>query len=300
MRFAIERSAAVASVASRMSSQQIARRSFSRLALQPFAGRRIQLSKFGAASRPLTRSLPALCDFKDLDGKQDSFRGLRAFSVSAATGSAGSATTTSSVLDILAMAPLEKADGTIVEPLTYTWPQDLLLHFMSFCHDKFDMQWATVIIVATLSLRLAVLPLTIRTMQKTSRLAVLKPEIEATIARQKQDPNLDRMKAAEEIKAIYRRMDVNPLSALALPFLQMPLFMSFFFATRKLCDYFPEAATQGMLWFPDLSAPDPLHVMPVIAGLGFIATIKLGADGNPPMEGQMANFQYVMELCCFA
>lgn len=34
-------------------------------------------------------------------------------------------------------------------------------------------------------------------------------------------------------------------------------------------------AVDGILWFTDLTLPDPYHVLPIITGLGFFTTIQV-------------------------
>ncbi len=34
--------------------------------------------------------------------------------------------------------------------------------------------------------------------------------------------------------------------------------------SRQLSDYFPNGHTEGILWFPDLGAADPLHILCVV------------------------------------
>merc|ERR1711871_789368 len=108
------------------------------------------------------------------------------------------------------------------------------------------MTWGIVLLSATLAFRSMLIPLTIRTQQKMSRFTAMKPIMEATIARHKEDPRLTPEAKAAEIRGIYAEAGANPLTTMGLQFLQMPIFMSFFFATRKLADYFPQANTEGL------------------------------------------------------
>jgi YidC/Oxa1 family membrane protein insertase len=61
----------------------------------------------------------------------------------------------------------------------------------------------------------------------------------------------------------------------------MPLFISMFLATRDMSSLpIPGMKTEGVLWFTDLSAPDPYMIMPVAAGFGFLAVMEVGGDAG--------------------
>ena len=75
---------------------------------------------------------------------------------------------------------------------------------------------------------------------------------------------------------------------------QAPIFMSFFFGLRKMADAPVESMKEGgALWFPDLTVPDPLFILPTITAVSLAVIIELGVDsGMSP--GQMQNMKYVM------
>ncbi len=47
----------------------------------------------------------------------------------------------------------------------------------------------------------------------------------------------------------------------------------------------PSLVEGGALWFPDLTAADPLYLLPVLSSLTFLLTVELGAGDG--MEGQV-------------
>ena len=190
---------------------------------------RVQSAR-GFASRGLMTSFPFP---GQSDGREQRYRsghGKRCASTS--TSSTASVDPSALSPTALATAPLEAADGTLLEPLGM-YPQDLLLKLMSFCHDATGISWAAVIVVATLALRTALVPLTIYTTRTTSKMGALKPQLDAIMAKYESQPNADPAMRAKEIRDLYARNKVNPL-AMAVPFVQFPFFMSFFFATKKV------------------------------------------------------------------
>lgn len=73
--------------------------------------------------------------------------------------------------------------------------------------------------------------------------------------------------------------------------MQFPTFMSMFFALRKMPDIYPEdLANGGLLWFTDLSAPDPYLVMPFISAGSFLLMIEMTKDNmiaTNPAQGRV-------------
>ena len=55
----------------------------------------------------------------------------------------------------------------------------------------------------------------------------------------------------------------NPFGAVLMPFLQMPVFMTMFFALRQMGDYFPSMANGGTMWFTDLTVADSTYALPI-------------------------------------
>ena len=55
----------------------------------------------------------------------------------------------------------------------------------------------------------------------------------------------EQMQHAQEIKAVYKKHGASPLGPIVPVLLQMPIFMSFFFALRKLHEFVPELKTGG-------------------------------------------------------
>ena len=64
--------------------------------------------------------------------------------------------------------------------------------------------------------------------------------------------------------------------------------------------YPEELAAGGILWFPDLTAPDPYYALPVLSGVTFLAMMELNKDqmtASNPAQGQiMLNVFRVMSI----
>jgi YidC/Oxa1 family membrane protein insertase len=118
-----------------------------------------------------------------------------------------------------------------------------------------------------------------------------KPEIEALNARFKSNPNAskeDVMKYRSDMKALYKKYGFSPGSSFIPLLIQMPLFMTFFFALRRMPDKYPELASEGIWWFKDLSVQDPTYALPALCAASFLATIELGGESGE-VQSNMKN-----------
>jgi membrane protein insertase Oxa1/YidC/SpoIIIJ len=74
--------------------------------------------------------------------------------------------------------------------------------------------------------------------------------------------------------------------------------MSMFFALQKMPQYFEEEfSTGGILWFTNLAAADPYHILPILSAGSFLAIMELGKEqmmassvNNPAQGRMMINF----------
>ncbi len=132
------------------------------------------------------------------------------------------------------------------------------------------------IIILTVLVRLALVPLTVSQSRSTAKMQKVNPEIEKIKKKYKDDPT----KQNEETMRIWKEHGVNPLAGCLPLLLQMPIIIAMFQALRGF--EFAEAA--NFLWIPELASPDPLYLLPIMAGLATFLQTKMstaeGAGGN--------------------
>ena len=142
--------------------------------------------------------------------------------------------------------------------------------------------WESIIVV-TVALRVVLLPLAITSVQNAARMGALRPAMQAVKDRQARHPNGDdpsvRPLFEAETKQLFISHKVNPLKSLAMPLIQLPIFISLYFALRDMGIYFPGYSTGGEYWFTDLTAADPHFIFPILNALSFLVMIELGSDG---------------------
>ncbi len=98
-----------------------------------------------------------------------------------------------------------------------------------FFHDTVGTGWGLSIILLTVSVRLVLLPLTLKQVTSMQRLQVLAPEMKAIQAKYRDD----KQRQQQEMMKFYKENRVNPLaSCLPLAF-QLPFFIALYYMLRK-------------------------------------------------------------------
>ena len=169
-----------------------------------------------------------------------------------------------------------------IEVFHPTWynPVDHLINLLNFLDSLHDLPFALTVIGTTAAIRITMFPLFVKAQQNASRIAHMRPEMEALQARHMKvmgsmTPE-KQLQFNQEMVALYKKYDCNPLKAIVVPLAQAPVLMSMFFGLQKMPTYFPELfANGGLFWFPDLAIPDPIYALPIIAGITFLANIEI-------------------------
>lgn len=120
------------------------------------------------------------------------------------------------------------------------------------------------IILFTIVIRTALLPLTIPSLKASSKLKELQPELKKLQQKHKDDKKS--MQAAQV--ELYRKYNVNPLAGCLPQLVQIGILILLY---RVLINFLnnPEingaSISSSFLWL-NLSKPDPMHILPVLAG----------------------------------
>jgi YidC/Oxa1 family membrane protein insertase len=125
------------------------------------------------------------------------------------------------------------------------------------------------ILLLTLLVKLLVFPLTYKMLYSQSKMAAMKPYLEKTKEKHKDDAQAQQM----ETMKMYREYGVNPMGGCLPMILQMPIWFA-------LYRFFPAALTfrqEPFLWATDLSSYDVLMYLPFEVPLGFGSHISLFA-----------------------
>ncbi len=159
-------------------------------------------------------------------------------------------------------------------------PIGLIQSSMEWIHLHTGMPWWASIITCTIILRTALLPIAIKMQANTARMNNIKPETEKLMAKIKHhnrfgQHNLTAI-ANKKLMDLYREHNCSPLKLALTPFVQIPIFISFFIALRRMAAAPVESMkTGGALWFTDLTQQDPYYVLPLFSCGLLLATIEV-------------------------
>jgi YidC/Oxa1 family membrane protein insertase len=183
-------------------------------------------------------------------------------------------------IETTSVAPLDQLVSD--SALDSSW-YDPVIQGLFALHDYTGLPWWATVAAATGLARLLVLPLTLNTFQNSARMQSIKPDLEAIKERmqtalQTGDQNRTRT-AQQDMLRLLRENRISPFRSLVNPLVQMPLFIAFFFALRKLARIHPDELKEGgFAWFRDLSAPDPFYGLPALTSVTMLIMIQIGAE----------------------
>jgi len=149
--------------------------------------------------------------------------------------------------------------------------------------------WGVSIIVLTALIKLLLWPLSAKGFSSMAKMRAHQPKLKEIQERYKDD----RQKLGSEMMAMYKKEGINPAGGCFPMLLQMPVFISFFFCLRESVELRHESF---FFWIQDLSAPDPLFILPVVfAGLMYL-TQQLNPQpaGMDPTQAQVMKFMPIM------
>jgi YidC/Oxa1 family membrane protein insertase len=168
----------------------------------------------------------------------------------------------------------------------FVHPFSLSIHSVA---DFFGGNYGLAIILVTLIIRLALMPLMLRQyknqMAMKEKMDVLKPEMDAIQKKMKveKDPK-KKQELQAEMMGLYQKHGVNPLNMGCLPILiQMPILTGFYYAIRGS----EEIKTHEFLWF-SLGHPD--IAITIIAGLIYYFQFKVSQSNMPTQQQEQMKY----------
>eukprot|EP00871_Galdieria_phlegrea_P000149 jgi/Galph1/1134/GphlegSOOS_G5788.1 len=150
-------------------------------------------------------------------------------------------------------------------------------------HEYFHIPWFALIGVATIMVRLALLPVTLISMRSIAIMKCLKPQLDeihkkTAVATSRLNDQLF-LQAKKEYLDLLRKYKADPLKNFYAPLIQTPVILSFYWGVRGLGKRDTISLAQGgIAWFQDLSVPDPHHILPALCSTIYLLTLRIGRD----------------------
>ena len=119
------------------------------------------------------------------------------------------------------------------------------------------------IILFTIIVKTLMLPLTVQSIRSSKAMQELQPKIKEL---QKKYGN-DRQRISQETMALYQQHRVNPMAGCLPMVIQIPIFFGLYNAIITLSTLRAPALERPFLWLHSLAHPDPIHILPIMAGI---------------------------------
>ena len=174
--------------------------------------------------------------------------------------------------------------GFIARPL-FLWLKWTYEHLV---HISPSGAWGWAIVVLTVIITIALLPLRISSMKSALKMQKVAPQIKSLQEKYKRfsltDPR--RAELQKEMSQLYKREGVNPVGGCFPMLLQMPFLLAFYSMLGNAI----ELRHAGWLWIKDLSAPDPIHILPILIVITmFFSQRSMPQGGMDQTQQKMMN-----------
>jgi YidC/Oxa1 family membrane protein insertase len=153
---------------------------------------------------------------------------------------------------------------------------------------KFIHNYGFAIIILTFLLTLLLFPVRLKQMLSMKKMAVVQPKVKAIQEKYRRYKKTDPKRAEmnQEIMALYKENNVNPLGGCLPLLLQFPLLLAFY---SLLAHSIELRQAPFIWWIHDLSAKDPYYVLPIIMGITQFISQKMTpmTPGADPTQAKM-------------
>ncbi len=148
-----------------------------------------------------------------------------------------------------------------------------LFLWLKWTHDHWVANWGWSIMILTIIINLALLPLRITAMKTSLKMQKIQPKMEEVKKRYEKYPMRDPRRAEmnQEIWDLQRKEGANPVSGCLPLLLQLPFLYAFYAMLGNAI----ELRHAPWLWIHDLSSADPIHILPILTVVTMLLMTRL-------------------------
>lgn len=154
-----------------------------------------------------------------------------------------------------------------------------LFGLMTWLHTYIG-NWGWTIVVLTFLIKLVFYPLSAASYRSMARMKLVAPRLKAL----KEKFGDDRQKMNTAMMEMYRTEKINPLGGCLPVVVQIPVFISLYWVLLASVEM---RGAPWILWVEDLSASDPLFLLPAIMMATMFLQIKLNPTPPDPMQAKV-------------
>lgn len=175
-----------------------------------------------------------------------------------------------------------------------SWMETLLENV----HILTGLPWWGTIVTTALLIRAVLFPLYVKAAVNNARLSAIQPEMSKIMDRLKKEPE-NTAQIQRERALLFQKNDVSVFKSL-YAMAQLPFAYGIFQGLRKMAAHPVEGfATQGTLWFQDLTQVDPYLGLQGMSALLVVGLIRLGGDSGTNMNQMVKKYFYVFPAMAF-
>tara|TARA_B100001750_G_scaffold197266_1_gene169830 strand:+ start:2229 stop:4025 length:1797 start_codon:yes stop_codon:yes gene_type:complete len=180
--------------------------------------------------------------------------------------------------------------GLVVDYGFLWWLGQPIYNLMQFGYSLVA-NWGFAILFATLVLKAVLWPLSAAGYRSAAKMRAVAPKIQDL----QQKYSNDKQKLGQEMMNFYKSEGVSPLGGCLPMLLQMPFFLAFYWV---LLDMVELRHSPFVLWISDLSARDPLFVLPILNAILMYYSQQLmpTTPSNDPTQQQMQKTMKYMPI----
>jgi len=203
--------------------------------------------------------------------------------------------------DLAVLTATDPRIESVVDWGWFGWIARPLFAMLRWVHAHSFQNWGWAIVLVTVMINLALVPLKLSSMKSMKKMALLQPQIQAINDRYKgvgmNDPRANEKNT--ETMDLYKKNGVNPAGGCVPLLLQFPFFIGFY----KVLSVATELRGAEWLWVTDLSRPETLalRVLPLLM-LGsqiYLQKMTPTTGGDPAQQRMMMFMMPVMMAFLF-
>jgi YidC/Oxa1 family membrane protein insertase len=168
------------------------------------------------------------------------------------------------------------------------------MHWVLSQFHAISKNWGLAIILLVLLIKGLTWKLTAVQYKSSAKMRKLAPRIQAL----KERYGDDKVKMQQATMELYKKEKVNPMGGCLPVLITMPVFYGLFY----VLEYSLELRHAAFMWIPDLSAPDPFYILPMIYAAVMLGTQWLNpvAAGMDPAQAKMMKVMPLLFTVMFA
>lgn len=146
------------------------------------------------------------------------------------------------------------------------------------------------IVLVTIIIRLAILPLMIKQTKSAKKMQEVQPELAKLKQKYSSKDAATQQKYQQEMMAMFKEKGVNPAAGCLPVVIQMPILIGFYHAISRM-NSTPEINLGSFLWFP---LAEPSIILAILAGIMQFLVLRTGPAMDNPQMKMMMYFMPVM------